>query len=283
VDIRAYDKLCQQDKDAIWMWINISDSINRIDNIFQMYLYSLSFFQNNLIADERGYMLRDNNVTGGFEVGVVVNAHAMMLLNNFKLLVDKIQSFFNKYIGKDVYKQYVSIVYDANFHYRFFYNLRNVASHDRPVVSVSEGKYLHFNLSQLREHIDRKKKDLHEEMLMYGKKIMDSYGTTANWSLLIALGGLHQGILAVYKSFLSEIAPVANESYKKTFAIRSRNQSIISQEDGFIYVRSHDDTLHVLPTAPLSYATDWLERLNALIDTEEIRLSDFLNSIKIVK
>ncbi|MCL2361560.1 MAG: SEC-C domain-containing protein [Defluviitaleaceae bacterium] len=287
VDKSKFDALELQGKMCVLDWINTSDSVQRIEIAFQMYVYSLSLLRSSCVSDSRGYMLRNNgNIrTQGFDLGIVINAHVIMLLDCFKLVVDKIKSFLTSGIysevrskkeGLDTYRKLVSTVYENNFYYQLFYKLRNAVTHDRSIVSISEGKYIYFNLSQLRG-IMRSNDELDTYIADIEKSIMENAEQTANFSFLPSLAYLHKGVLAVYSSFLQEIQPIVESLHVKSNTVLLSTTNLVFSNSGYFFVMI-DETAHGFPITDDAHVEDWFSCMKNLISNEDNWLIEFMGS-----
>ncbi len=204
-------KLSDELYNIICRYVELNRYLQEINQLYDILQFNIEQFFINYELGSDDCVVRRDNFKSDHSNFIAVNAYIMNILSAGRSLVDSTDNCVKNTYGEKtdqyiVYKKCVlSMVYDSNFSYRFFYDLRNFAQHNHLPVSVNDG-FCCFDTAQILNtpHF-KSNKNVRTELEKLHKQIKGKYKDNFRISLSMCLIEYLVGVAQIYKGFWGNI------------------------------------------------------------------------------
>ncbi|MFW7431733.1 hypothetical protein [Vagococcus carniphilus] len=185
---------------------------------------------------------------GGFitegELSTYINLYTSSFLSTSKTLVDSIETYIEKVMGKDSHRDFrsksLSKTYDSVFSYRLLNLLRNYSQHGHIPVEIT-GRRASFNIDDIlrKPHTSGMNERVKKELSEKRDEILTKFNNNPHLSYSYIIFDINYYILKIYSDFLMFIKKDLLESHRKINKIITRPNVV---DNGYVFYDYEDDT-----------------------------------------
>lgn len=202
---------CQElDNDFIAVvqdYVELNRHLQEINQLFEIFQFNIERLFESYEVQSDDHIIRKDGFNTTYTDFIAINSFITNIISSGRSLVDSVDICMRNSYGKisKSYKmfetEYKCQVYDNNFAYRFFYDLRNFSQHNHVPVSTTEN-FCCFDINQILNtpHFDSKK-EVRGELERIQHEIKEKYKDIFHLSLSHSLMQYISGTAQVHKGF----------------------------------------------------------------------------------
>lgn len=200
---------------VVYDYAELNRHLQEINQLFELFQFNIERLFESYDVQSDDHIIRKKGFKTSHDDFIAINSFITNIISSGRSLVDSIDICMKNSYGKGtaVYKkfetEYKHRIYDNNFAYRFFYDLRNFSQHNHVPVSAN-GNFCCFDINQILNtpHFNPKeavRKELEDIQREINEKYKDIFHLSLSHSLMQYISGvseLHKGFWVSIKDRL---------------------------------------------------------------------------------
>lgn len=266
-------ELCAEFVGLICDYVELHRHLQEINQLFEVFQFNLERLLSSYVIQRNDCVVRKDAFQSGYSDFIAINAYVTSIISAGRSLVDAVDNCAKESFGEqsESYEEFSSnckqSVYDKNFSYRLFYDLRNFAQHNHLPVSVRDSFCCFDNGQILGTPHFKSNKNVREELEKIQEEIIELRRDNFRISLSYCLAQYVAGVAEVHKGFWERIKDLLFEQQHQIDAAIAEEPELLEHDnakfDGRIIYRE-PDTEDWQAVAPYSDTDTYYENcLNA--------------------
>lgn len=204
-------ELCAEFVVVICDYVELNRHLQEINQLFEVFQFNLERLSDSYVIQKNDCVVRKDTLQSSYSDFIAINAYVTSIISAGRSLVDAVDNCAKESFGQESesYREFSAnckqSVYEKNFSYRLFYDLRNFSQHNHLPVSVRDS-FCCFDTGQIlgTPHF-KSNKNVREELERIQKEIIELRRDNFRISLSYCLAQYVAGVAEVHRGFWERI------------------------------------------------------------------------------